>query len=198
MNFEFFGVKIKITFLFVAVICFMLFIDRTGLIIPLFLAVFAHESAHIAAMWFLNCAPREIELIPGSIKIINPQKFSFRKENIILVCGPLCNIIFFALLYSLFLFFGKKIILIYAVIQLIVGAFNLLPAKGLDGGQLINNLLTNYFSVSAAGLIYTILSALVGGMFLAYGFINLINGSVNASVFILGFYIIILSFTNKC
>lgn len=198
MIFKLFGVKIRITFLFTAILCFMLFIDRTGLILPLFLAVFAHEAAHIFAMRILKCAPHEIELIPGSIRIINPQKYSIKKENIILLSGPACNMILFAVFYIIFLLSGSIFLLNSAAVQLIIGAFNLLPAKGLDGGQLVYNLFAKRLPVATAILVYTVLSALVGSAFLAYGLVSIIRGEVNLSVFILGIYIIILSFTNKC
>ncbi len=198
MIFKVFGLKIKVTFLFAAIICLMLFMDKTGLAIPLLVAVFSHEVAHILAMKILRCAPSEIELIPGSIKIINPQRYDRKKENIILLCGPFCNLILFCFFYLLYAACGYYPLVIFAAVELIIGAFNLLPARGLDGGSLLNNLLLKCFSPTKAALIYLCVSVFTGTFFLALGILSAVFGVINPSMIILGLYIIILNFTNKC
>ena len=194
MTVKFLGLKIKITFLFSALICLMLFIDRTGLIIPLMLAVSVHELAHIAAMKMLDCAPSEIELVPGSIKIINPQKYDRRKENIILLCGPLSNLLLFIVFYLGFVFCGYTRLLVFSTVELVVALFNLLPAKGLDGGALLYNFLLKITSVLRATLFFLIISVFTGTFFLSFGILCAVSGNLNPSLIILGLYIIILSF----
>ncbi|MBR6693769.1 MAG: hypothetical protein IKL62_02335 [Clostridia bacterium] len=195
MTLKLFGIKIKITFLFSAIICLMLFIDRTGLIIPLFLAVGVHELAHLFAMKGLGCAPGEIELIPGSIKIINPQRYNRKKENIILLCGPLSNLLLFALFYLGYSFSGYRQLAVFGVVQLVVALFNLLPARGLDGGALLYNFLLKITTVTRASLLFLIISVFTGTFFLTFAMISAFSGSINPSMIILGIYIIILAFS---
>ncbi|MEE1278456.1 MAG: hypothetical protein UHE86_05280, partial [Acutalibacteraceae bacterium] len=71
MEIKFLGTNVKISFLFVAFITIMIFIDKTGLVIPLILAVFVHESAHLLMMKKFGVSPKEITLIPGGIQIVN-------------------------------------------------------------------------------------------------------------------------------
>lgn len=190
MSIKILGVKVYISYLFVAMLTLMFFFDRTGLILPLSFAVFVHETAHLIAMKKLNCAPSEIMLIPGSIRIINPKNYNISKENIILICGPLVNIIFFIL----FLIPGNEPFLKYSAVQLTVALFNLLPSYGLDGGALLYNFLILRLSSTASRYIYFSVSLLVGLLFVSLGIIFLVCGEINPSFLILGIYIIVFTF----
>ena len=195
MSLKVFGVKIKVTFVFFAIICLMLFIDRSGLALPTIFAASMHEAAHLLAMKKLGCAPNEIELIPGSIKIINPKRYNRKKENIILISGPLCNMLLFLIFY-LFYMQSKNIVLAkWAVVELIVGFFNLLPAKGLDGGALLLNLLISIISAVKANFIYICISVFTGTFFIIFGAMGALSGFINPSITLIGVYILILSFS---
>ncbi len=195
MILKLFGIKIKVTFIFSALICLMLFIDRSGLAIPTVFAVTIHELAHLLAMKKLGLAPKEIELIPGSIKIINPKRYDRKKENIILISGPLCNIALFLVFYLIYIQIGSFIFAKWAVVELIVGVFNLLPAKGLDGGALLFNFLISITSATKANLLYICVSAFVATLFLAFGVLGALTGSLNPSIALIGVYVLILSFS---
>ncbi len=195
MTIRLLGLKIKITYLFAAIVCLMLFIDRTGLALPVLFAVSAHEFSHLIAMKKLRCAPDEIELIPGSIRIINPQKFDRKRENIILICGPLCNLILFLLFYGIYYLGGGIVFAKWAAVELIIAFFNLLPAKGLDGGSLLFNFLISFLSPIKANFLYICVSVFTGTFFIAFGIISAICATVNPSISILGVYIIILTFS---
>ncbi len=193
MRFTFLNVKITVSFLFVSFVTLMIFTDRTGFILPAIFAITLHEFAHLAAMRVLSVAPKEIMLSPGNIHIVRPECVSLKKENIILLCGPVSNLIVFALLYVLYGFFDNVLLLQYSAVQLVVALFNLLPAKGLDGGALIFNFLQRFFTPLFADKIQKIISFLVGGGCVLFGVSAFLNGEFNLSLFILGFYIIIFT-----
>lgn len=184
MNIKFFGVKIYISYLFVAIITLMLFFDRTGLIIPLGIAVFFHETAHFVAMKKLKCAPSEILLIPGSVRIQSKSNYNLKNDNIVLLCGPLSNILLFAFLY-IFGFYRN------AAVQLVVGVYNLLPAKGLDGGSILYNFLIKKTKLSYAKIIYTVVSLCVGLAFIVLNLFFVFAKNMNLSFLIFGIYIIV-------
>ena len=105
MKFKFLGTEIYISFLFCAVICFMLALDRTGLIIPTLFAVLIHETGHLLAMWAADCQPRAIRLIPTSVQIVrsfSPKKYG---EAGIAFCGPAANLVLFGVLLVNYLSF---------------------------------------------------------------------------------------------
>ena len=171
----------------------MLFADKSGLIIPTAFAVFSHEAAHIIAMNVLAVAPKEIVLIPGSIKIIKRGLSNLRSENIILFAGSLINLLFFAAFYGVGYFLDNIRLMIYGVVQLVIGVFNLLPAKGLDGGSLLYNIVFKYKSESSAETAVKISSLGVVFLLVFVGTFMLIGGSVNLSFYIIALYILIFS-----
>lgn len=193
MNIHFFGVNIKVSFLFAAILCLMIFTDRTGLILPSLIAVTIHEFAHLFFMKKFSCAPKEIALIPGSIMIVNSVYCEKRKENIILIAGPLSNIILFIVFYVIFLLTQKHIFLVHSATQLIIGCFNLLPAKSLDGGALLYNILTNKFSIEKSEILIKAISFITAFIFLTLGLLYIKNGEMNFSLFILAIYILIFT-----
>ena len=137
MRFKFFGTEIYISFLFCATGCFMLAVDRTGLIIPTLFAVFVHETGHMLAMWAADCQPKAIRLIPTSVQIVrgfSPKKYG---ELSITACGPAANLVIFFTLFVNYLIFKSEQSLVFSIINLVIAIFNLLPVSGLDGGTLL-------------------------------------------------------------
>ncbi len=97
MRFRLFGTEIYVSFLFCAVIAFMLATDRTGLCIPTIFAIFIHETGHLFAMWVCECQPKSIMLVPASVKITRAFPKVKNGEIIIALSGPLSNIVIFYL-----------------------------------------------------------------------------------------------------
>ena len=78
MRFKLLGTEIYISFLFTAIITLMILFDRTGMAVPTICAVILHETAHLFAMWALDCAPKKVKLIPASVQITT----SFTKKTV--------------------------------------------------------------------------------------------------------------------
>ena len=93
MIFKIFSTKVYVSVLFVAVIIFMLCIDKTGLAPLCFLSVFIHELSHLLWMKKENCAPKEIRLTPASVGIIRDFNCSISAERKIALAGPIINLI---------------------------------------------------------------------------------------------------------
>ena len=141
MRFKLFGTEIYISFLFAAVIAVMLACDRTGLALPSLFAVFMHEAGHLFCMWALDTSPKSVRLIPASVQITRSITSSYKKDTAVALCGPIVNFVLFASLYFNYLAFGNKATLCYALLNLIIGVFNMLPVKGLDGGTVLYSIL---------------------------------------------------------
>ncbi len=137
MKFSFFGIKTEVTFAFFAVLCVMLLFDKSGLFIPVFTAAVLHETGHIFCMWVQNNAPTEIKLIPAGVKIYAKQGKTYIRDIWVSLCGPLVNILAFLGLYLNYFLYQKERVLYFAVSNLILGVINLLPVKGLDGGNIL-------------------------------------------------------------
>lgn len=122
---------------------FLLVIVLTGsfnYFLPYFLLLLIHESGHAITGIVLGYKLKKIIFYPlGGITIINyPINISLKHELLILIMGPVFQIFGFLILKNYFSF-----IKIYHYTLLI---FNLLPIYPLDGGKILNIILSYYYN----------------------------------------------------
>ena len=142
MRFKLFGTEFYISFLFSAVITAMLAFDRTGYALPLIFAVVMHEGGHLLVMWILDCPPKRVRLVPAAVEITTAFGCSRKKEIAVALAGPAVNLVLFFTLWFNFLAYKNDPVLVCALINLLIFAFNMLPVTGLDGGTVLFSLLT--------------------------------------------------------
>lgn len=197
MKFKFFGTEIYVSFLFCAVVCFMLAVDRTGLVIPTLFAVFIHEAGHLLAMWAADCQPKAIRLIPSSVQII--RGFSSKKggELAVTLCGPLSNIVIFAVLFANYLIFEAQQSLTFAILNLVIALFNLLPVSGLDGGVVLAAAIARFTDIYRAERTVRIITAAFAFFAFLTGVYLWVSGTLNISVFIVAVYLAVCSLIKK-
>ena len=193
MKFKLFGTEIYISFFFAAVITVMLATDRTGLLIPTLFAVIIHEIGHLFAMWLLECAPKRIKLIPASVQITNSFSKKYDNDIKIAICGPLVNLVLFAVLYINYITFKNENVLNYALINLLVFFFNSLPVSGLDGGTVLYTLLLKKYDINKAALTVKIITVVFGAALLFAAIVLTIKGRLNISLYIIAVYLLIMS-----
>ncbi len=191
MKVKLLGTEIYISFLFCAVISLMLAFDRTGLVIPTLFASFIHETGHLFMMWVTGCQPRSVRLIPASVQIVRgfPQKKN--GEIKIALAGPAVNLLLFCVLFFNYKIFGSKPVLSFAVLNLVVGIFNLLPVTGLDGGTVLIHLLSRDNNIARAVLTVKIITAVMCAAVFVFGVYLYLNGNFNLSVFIVALYLLL-------
>lgn len=197
MKIKLFGTEIYISFLFCAVLCFMLVIDRTGLIVPTLFAVFIHESGHLLAMWAADCQPKAIRLIPTSVQIV--RSFSAKKygEAAIAFCGPAANLVMFSVLFSNYSIFSSEQSFKFSILNLVIAMFNLLPVSGLDGGTLLTILLSRFTDIYKAESIVRIITGIFSFCAFLLGVYLAVSGTVNISMFIVAIYLGVCSLMKK-
>ncbi len=193
MKFKLLGTEIYISFLFCAVITIMLLTDKTGYMLPALFAVFMHEIGHLFMMWVVDCAPKRIKLIPASIQITTPFQKRYRNDILIAASGPIVNIILFLTLYFNFLAFGNQITLYFALLNLIIALFNLLPVKGLDGGTILYCILAKFKGCEKAALILKIITLVLAALIIVMAITLSLRGKFNISFYIMGIYLLITS-----
>lgn len=193
MNFKILGTKIYVSFFFTAVVTIMLATDRTGIALPTIFAVILHEIGHLFAMWVLDCVPKQVKLIPASVQITSNFSKRYRNDILIALCGPVINLILFLTLYFNYLCFKNELVLHYALINLLVGSFNLLPVSGLDGGTVLFCLLVKKIEFSRSKLIVKLVTLLFAVIILIIGITLTVRGKVNLSLYILGLYFLIIA-----
>lgn len=137
--FEFSGVRVKLCFSFFAVVSLTgLLGSESGKILLMLACCALHESGHIAAMLLCGCKPTELTVYGGGIRLTAPHRLnSFAKDVFILASGCAVN---FLLAFAGCIIAGR--LTFFAQTNLLLGGFNLLPAAFLDGGKLIDLLLS--------------------------------------------------------
>lgn len=192
MKFRVFGTEIYISFLFGAVIAIMLATDRTGLALPSLFAVFMHEMGHLFCMWAIDTSPKSVRLIPASVQITRSIGSSYKKDMAVALCGPIVNFVLFLSLYFNYLAFGNKATLYYALLNLIIGGFNMLPVKGLDGGTVLFSLLVKRMDYNKACIWLRIITLILALSALALAVVLTVKGKMNLSVYIISIYLIVM------
>ena len=195
--FKIFGVKIGISVSFCALMTLLVYIDRTGLVLPSFEAVVLHEAGHLIMLLVFNCKPKEVDFALGTLCIKANYDLDLKKETAVAVCGPLANILLFGGCYILYVFTAKNIFAIFSAVNLIYGGFNLLPVKGLDGETVLFNILRCFFEINICEKVVFYLGLFVcAGIFISGIFIIFKSGG-NASLLLTGIYLFIGGFRRK-
>lgn len=193
MRFKLFGTEIYISFLFTAVITLMLATDRTGFILPTLFASMAHEAGHLFAMWIKDCNPKKIKLIPASVQITRPVGSHYKTDIVVALCGPLVNFVLFATLFFNYLAFKNQTTLYFAMLNLIIGAFNSLPVSGLDGGTVLFSLIAQKKGINRAAAVVRAVTLISALSVLAAAILLTVKGNINISLYIIAIYLAVMS-----
>jgi len=109
----------------------------------LFTSVVLHELGHALAARGFGIQTAHITLYPfGGIAAIKGMPEDPRQEAVIAVAGPAVNGALFLLFGGLWLAFGGWWLGVMALINAMMGVFNLVPAFPMDGGRIFRALLT--------------------------------------------------------
>lgn len=188
MKLRFFDIEVKISYLFLIMLTFIILLDRTSISIYVILAMFIHECGHLLAMILLKVKISSIELFSSTVKITHKRFLPAKMNFFISISGPLLNLIF-----SLFYFSENISLKYFALCNMIIGGFNLLPIKNLDGGDALYFLLKNIkkFKIN---LIINIISYFTLILIIALGVILSIMANGNITLLLASIYLFILMF----
>lgn len=120
-----------------------------GAFFPFFILTYllvVHELGHFISAKVLGVSVYQICIYPfgGISKVDSRINIPLKKELIILIAGPLMQILGYKLLY---LFMHNQLELnLFTIYNYSILVFNLLPIYPLDGGKILNNLLSYKFS----------------------------------------------------
>lgn len=190
MKFEVRGVTVKITFLFTALVAFLISMNTNNVLITL-VSSLLHEAGHLFVMCRSGCKPLCVSFEITGMNIIRNSdlKISLKNELLISVGGPLINFIIVLVCGFLYCFYQKEIILTFAVINLILMIFNLLPIKGLDGGRTLLFLMSEKMRIENCILILKITSAIFIILIYLWGFYVLFVTRYNFSLLIIAVFL---------
>ncbi len=193
MKIKLLGTEIYISFIFTALISFLLATDKTGLMIPTLFAVVMHEAGHLFAMWVCDCSPKQVKLIPAGVRITRGMTDRYKNDIFISLMGPLTNLVLFFTLYINYIVYKNETTLIFALLNLLIFCFNSLPVSGLDGGIILSCLLSKKLGPDRAALTVGIITLILAAALCVTAITLTVRGSTNISLYIMALYLIIMS-----
>lgn len=109
--------------------------------LPFLLAVLSHEGGHLLACRLLGVPIRFFRTGPvGAVIGYDPSSVSYAREAWIAAAGPLMNLAGFLMCFPGACSRGQAL---FGISCLSLAIFNLLPIRKLDGGVILNDLLTS-------------------------------------------------------
>lgn len=112
-------------------------LSSPALLAALLTAALVHELAHWAVLRCLGGEVRSLQLglLGARMEIAHPERLSYGGEILVTAAGPLVNL----LLAPGLAWLGREeeVFWLFAGAQLVLGCFNLLPVRPLDGGRLL-------------------------------------------------------------
>lgn len=140
-----------------------------------------HELGHLAVMKITGIPVKKAVFYGAGIKIVTDRQLEYSRFGIgfaVLIAGSAANFAAAAVLYRC----GSMDIRLFAAVNLVIGAFNLLPLQNLDGGKIIILLIRSLCGYSRACLleryfkwvnVFLIMMALIAFAFLGKGNLTL-------------------------
>lgn len=192
INFKLLGVLIEIRFFFVAVLTYMLFADKNPLVIYGFFSSIIHECSHLLFMYLFNEKPEKIIFTFYGIRIEKRESIYIWKEVLILLAGPIINILIFIIFFPLR---SDSVCGIIAAYNLILGLFNMLPIGGLDGGRILNLVLLRICGARKADIISKAISVIILFPVAVMAFYLFINDHNNITLLMLAIFMMLTCFT---
>lgn len=199
MCFNVFGIKVEITFLFVAFIAFILTMKAPSNVLITVMSSLIHEVGHLLIMFILGSRPEKVRFELTGINIIRNQDMRISNKNEILISigGPLANSFIFILCCLYLCFYKNNSILMFACINLILMTFNLLPIKGLDGGNALYFLLLQKYDSSFSAKIIYITSVIFIFLIFIWGIYAFVSTKYNFSIIIIAIFLTLSLFSKN-
>ena len=196
MKFKFKGIDFEITFLFVALITFVITMNAPSNVLITITSSLLHECGHLLTMSAVGNKPQAVRLeITGmNIKRTQSIKISTKNELLIALGGPFGNAVIFTICCFLICFYQSEFLMTIACINLIIMTFNLLPVKRLDGGMALYFLLSRRFDAEFCSKILKITSTVFITLLYIWGIYVFISSRYNFSVIIIAIFLTLSMF----
>ncbi len=195
MRFQSEKVELRISILIVIVPVVMLIVGYLKEYAMAFFSIALHEASHVAVAGYYGIKPDSISITPVGFAAAICDRGSSRIILLkIYTAGPAANFLLFAiviLVESILPGFREELRQL-AMANLLIGLFNLLPAFPLDGGMILQQLLSDKVGLLAAGKSVRILTLIMSAAIVVVGVIRFYMSAGNISLIMIGVYIPII------
>ncbi len=179
--------SVKVSFSFLALVLLSLVDDKFNFFILTIICAFLHESIHVITILFFggNVKSASLSLFGGNIVTDGKAGLSDLQEAIVSLSAPLFNIFLGFIFLCVF-----KINEEFALMNLLLGCFNLMPFYTFDGGRVIKYTLSHFVNETFSENIVTISSVVVTFCFSVFSAIVYFNYSKNYTLVVFTVYMI--------
>ena len=197
MIFNVFGVKVEITFWFVALITFIFSLNAPSNVLVTVFSSILHETGHLLIMTSVGNKPQAIRFEITGMNIIRQQDFQISTKNEVLIAlgGPFINLICFLISVVILCICENKNILTFGCINLILMTFNLLPINKLDGGLALYYILSQKFDNLTCTKILKITSVFFIALIYIWGIYAFVSSKYNISLIIIAIFLTLSMFS---
>lgn len=195
MRFNFFSIKIYLSYPAVALIGISLFSGYSGnsLLIFCLISTIIHEFGHLIFICRYMGKPDSIIINPGEVRINSDlSEVTYFQDIYITSAGVIFNFITAVFSMVLFNIFKVQFIMNFALCNLCLGIINLLPVRSFDGGQLLSSLLLCKLSERTTDVIINTLTIITFIPLATAGIYILFVTKYNYSLLIIAIYTITL------
>lgn len=194
------GIKFGISFWFFFILALICVLDYKGMLWCSFAAAIIHEAGHIVAMRIKGKLPGRIAIRIFNVDMADSKRATreYNEDIFILSFGGVFNLAVATLAFVAHVFTSNQIVEMFAVANMVLGVFNLLPVCVLDGGQIVEILLLKRLSLRQTEIITYIVSFVVLLPLATLGFILLLKSPYNFSLLAISLYLMgMLVFKNR-
>lgn len=161
--------------------------------LTLFGVVTIHELGHVAAAKSFGWRVREVQLMPfgGVAAVDESTNVPAKEEFVVALCGPLQNAWMAAFAWGMTQAgWGDPAYWDYFLqANVMIGLFNLLPSLPLDGGKLLQSLLSFLFPYHKILTFMVILSLLISLMLVTASVLRFPAGGVQLNLLVIGIFL---------
>ncbi len=171
----------------------LLFLDHQNLVPWALLACGLHELGHLAAIYGLGGRMAGLHLTVSGAEIV-PERdtlFSYGEELLMIAAGPACSLLAAALTGWLASGGTSEALFLFAGLNLAIGVFNLLPLCPLDGGRLLNLLLTRLLDPIRGERVCQLLTAMLGMGLLGLGLLLMVRTGGNPTLLLTALWLLV-------
>ncbi|MDR0822023.1 MAG: hypothetical protein LBN40_06140 [Oscillospiraceae bacterium] len=183
------GTRLRFDFTFFALGAVLLCVDRSGYALLGLAACLLHEGGHIFVMWKRGDSPRTVTFRGGGIAV-SDRNGGILPPASVLVAGSAANFLAFSLT-ALFADGLSVYVGLFAVMNLVIGVFNLLPVGTLDGKFLLQIALLRVLPCDKADRILAVTEAVTAAALVVFAAWCFSNVGFNWSVLAVGLYLLI-------
>lgn len=196
MSIKIHGCNIYISYPLVVFLTLSIFFDNSKVILFSLICAILHETGHLLCMGLYGCSPHCINI--GLFDVaIRDDDFDIRysgKHLLVLFAGSAFNFIaatFFAIIYACSQNADTKLL---CLTNVYLGVFNLLPVYGLDGGNILFEMLSKSLTYDKALIVVKCVSFVILMVLFTNGILVLIDNKYNFTYLITSCYLFGLVF----